>query len=902
MQYIEYSARNAALKYEKSSHNPNISDNVNTLWILKGVKTMQSTARVKTKGYIKAAVFAGNVLIILAMIMMCINYVRMQKVQNRTQAMNAFSPTVASMHKALRNYMISQQRSCNDWAVYINSRNMTLAEAIDYLNDSVSVEGKMGHIVDYDTLMGFSSESDKDGNSYVDYSHQENHVEMTFDGIETDGIDDTVYITKTYINPINELESVGFCQDICLREESGAKKHWMLVRVIPLSMIEERSEFPAGYEDGELSIISESGEYVVRTKSFYGDNFWEFLKENNPDRPRIDRIKNDFINDDIQVAELSNGEGKTSYYVCLQAKVNSKIYYVGYIPADSIVDTYVDFTMVGIVLAGFMLMLLVNGAYIFYVNTKLRESIEQTRMANEAKTRFLSSMSHDIRTPMNAIVGFTSIASSHMNDPEQVQDCLQKISLASNHMLTLVNDILDISKVESGKITLNPMVFSLSEVMTNIVNIVRPQVREKNLDLKVHLHEIEYEYLFADELRINQIFMNILSNAVKYTNEGEIVVSLEEKLSETDEASVDLTYTVQDTGIGMSKALVENMYQSFVRAIDTRVDKIQGTGLGLAITKQMVDLMDGTIDCESEPGVGTKFTVNLTLPVADRPADDFVLPPMHMLLVDDDEVFIETARATFESMGVTVDVAYSGRRAVEMVAKKHAAGKDYPVIIVDWCMHGMNGVETTKAIREEVGDDVPIIIASTYDWAEVEEEASEIGISSFINKPFFKSTVYAKMNEILRFDEEEVPAVSDDDFSDLEGMNLLVAEDNDLNWEILQEILSENGIDSIRAENGQICVDMLTRAKHGTYDAVIMDIQMPVMNGYEATREIRRMNSADKCSIPIIAMTADAFAEDVQACVNAGMDGHVAKPIDVRKLLVTLREVGLGRRNTIKKG
>lgn len=863
---------------------------------------MQPITYVRTKGYIRAAVFVSNIIIVLAMIMMCINYVRMQKINNRTQAMNAFVPTVSSMQKALRNYMLSQQRSCNDWAVYINSQDMTLAEAIDYINSSVSVEGKMGHIVDYDTLMGFSSRPDANGNSSVDYSLQESHFELTFEGIEQNTIDDDiVYITKTYTNPINGLESVGFCQDVCLREENGGEKHWMLVRVIPLEMIEERCEFPAGYEDGELTLISESGEYIVRTKSFSGENFWDFAKANNPDRPRIDRLKSDFLKGDNQVVELLNSDGKTGYYVCLQAVVNGKIYYVGYIPEDSIVDTHVDFTMVGIVLTGFLVMVLVDGAYIFYVNRKLLESIEQTKMANEAKTRFLSSMSHDIRTPMNAIVGFTAIAANHLNEPEQMKDCLSKISLASNHLLTLINDILDISKVESGKMTLNPMVFSLSEVTANIVNIARPQVKAKNLGFKVHVHEIEYEYLFADELRINQIFINLLSNAIKYTAEGEIVISLEEELSETDEASVDLTYTVQDTGIGMTEEFMKNMYNSFTRAIDTRVDKIQGTGLGLAITKQMVDIMGGTIECESEPGVGTKFTVKMTLPIADKLTDDLVLPPLHILLVDDDEVFLETAGATFNSMGVTVDYAHSGKQAVEMVAKKHATGNDYPIIIIDWCMPEMNGLETTNAIRQEVGDSVPIIIISAYDWTEIEEEAAGLGVSAFINKPLFRSTIYTKMNEILQFNKEEIKTISDDDFSDLEGMNLLVAEDNDLNWEIIQEVLDENGIDSIRAENGQICVDMLNRAKHGTYDAVIMDIQMPVMNGYEATRAIRQLSSADKSSIPIIAMTADAFAEDVQACINAGMDGHVAKPIDIRKLFVTMREVGLGRQNTMKK-
>ncbi len=508
--------------------------------------------------------------------------------------------------------------------------------------------------------------------------------------------------------------------------------------------------------------------------------------------------------------------------------------------------------------------------------------------ANNAKTQFLSSMSHDIRTPMNAIIGMTTLASKHLDDPDYMKKCLGKMSLASRHLLTLINDVLDISKVESGKMVLNPIVFSLSDTVTNLVNIVRQQITEKGLLFNIRVHNIYAEHLFGDELRLNQIFINLLSNAVKYTpTGGQIWMDLKEESVEGHDDLVRLTYVVEDTGIGMSQEFQQNMYESFVRADAKNYGNMQGTGLGLTISKRMVDLMDGDIQCESELGQGTKFTVTITLPIADRIMEELILPPIDTLLVDDDEVFLESAAETLRVMGVTPYCVKSGAEAIVAAKERHRKGNGFPVIIVDWKMPGMDGVETIRRIRAEVGEDVSIIVVSAYEWEEIGQEAIDAGANGFISKPFFPSSVFENMQEILGLaSHPEEDYVTPDER--LQGMNILVAEDNDINWEIAEEILGMYGVTTTRAENGQECVDILRNSRDKEYDMVLMDIRMPILDGYGATQVIRESAREYVRNIPIVAMTADAFSDDILKCMEIGMNGHLAKPINIKNLLTVL--------------
>ena len=490
---------------------------------------------------------------------------------------------------------------------------------------------------------------------------------------------------------------------------------------------------------------------------------------------------------------------------------------------------------------------------------------------------------------MNAITGLTAIAERNLDDKESTREYLRKITLASNHLLTLINDILDISKVESGKINLSPQTFSIVETVENLVNLSQPMVKEKNIAFSFRVSRMEREYLYADQLRLNQIYINILSNAIKYTEPGgSVSVDLREEESPKS-GCTRLTYIVSDSGIGMSPEFMENMYQPFSRQTDSRVNSIQGTGLGLAITKQMVDLMEGAIDCQSEQEKGTTFTVVLDLPVADRQREDMTLEPMDVLVVDDDEILLETAADTLKSLGANADRAKSGEEALGMIAQRNSAGQAYRVVILDWKMPDADGVETIRRIRTELKSDVPILLISAYDASDIEEAAKEAGANGFISKPLFRSTLYDKINELLGNEAKSVEP--ENDYSDLQGMNILIAEDNDINWEIISTMLRMFGITTERAKNGRICVEKMQQAAEGSYALIFMDIQMPEMNGLDATRAIRALDDPWKSSIPIIAMTADAFSENIAECLDAGMNGHIAKPIDMKLVLKEIRRI-----------
>jgi CheY-like chemotaxis protein/anti-sigma regulatory factor (Ser/Thr protein kinase) len=414
-------------------------------------------------------------------------------------------------------------------------------------------------------------------------------------------------------------------------------------------------------------------------------------------------------------------------------------------------------------------------------------------------------------------------------------------------------------------------------------------IKEKNIEFRIHINRMEKEYLYADQLRMNQIYINILSNAIKYTEPGGCVnVDLSEEKSEVP-GCVRLKYVVADTGIGMSPEYMETMYQPFSRQTDSRVSSIQGTGLGLAITKQMVDLMGGTIECQSEPGNGTTFTVILDVSEAERQREELRFEDVDVLIVDDDEIMLETLEDELESIGASAELAQSGDEAIEMIKSRHNSERDYSIVIIDWKMPDMDGVETIRRIREEFNSEIPILLISAYDWSDIEDKAKEAGANGFVSKPIFRSTLYNKINELIG--EETQSFEPEDDYSDIEGMHILIAEDIDINWEIISNMLSMFGITCDRAENGRVCVDMMKSAAEGSYELIFMDIQMPEMNGLDATREIRKLENSWANSIPIIAMTADAFSENVTECMNVGMNGHIAKPIDIKLVIKEIRRI-----------
>lgn len=514
---------------------------------------------------------------------------------------------------------------------------------------------------------------------------------------------------------------------------------------------------------------------------------------------------------------------------------------------------------------------------------QLQQAREEAEHANKAKSEFLSNMSHDIRTPMNAIVGMTAIARANIDNKQQVNDCLKKISLSSKHLLGLINDVLDMSKIESGKMSLNMEQVSLREVLDGITTIVQPQIKIKHQNFNVIVRHIEQENVYCDSVRLNQVLLNLLSNAIKFTSEeGTIEIYLDQEPSPLGDDYVRTHIRVKDNGIGMSEEFQKKIFESFSREDSKRVHHTEGSGLGMAITKYIVDAMKGTIELKSELGYGTQFHITFDLEKATVPEQEMILPNWKMLIVDDDQQLCETTVVALKDIGVESEWTLDGESAVEMTVDAHKARKPYDIILLDWKLPGIDGIETARRIRKRLGDDnVPILLISAYDWSEIEKEAREAGINGFISKPLFKSTLFYGLKSFAGESEQAAkPAEEEPKENNLKGIHVLLAEDNELNWEIAEALLDSVGITCDHAENGQICVDMFTNSKPGTYQAILMDIRMPIMTGYEATPLIRQSKHPDK-DLPIIAMTADAFADDMKKCLECGMNAHIAKPIDI---------------------
>ncbi len=520
----------------------------------------------------------------------------------------------------------------------------------------------------------------------------------------------------------------------------------------------------------------------------------------------------------------------------------------------------------------------------------LREACEAANYANAAKSDFMSRMSHDIRTPMNAIIGMTAIAGKYLEDKERVEDCLRKITVSSRHLLSLINEVLDMSKIESGKIDLAEEEVNLSDLIGNLVTMIRPSMQERKHNFDVHIAKVEHERVIGDTMRMQQIFMNILGNSAKYTNPGgNIEMEIHEKPSSMHGYGC-YEFVFRDNGIGMSKEFLEKLFEPFSRAEDSRVSKIEGTGLGMTIARNIARRMNGDITVESEIGKGTKFVVTLILKLADAEAPDTEkLMDLPVLVVDDDKNASEMTCLVLENIGMKGEYVLSGREAVHRVWERHRNSQDYFAGILDWKMPEMDGIETARAIREKVGSDVPIIILSAYDWSAVEEEARRAGVNGFISKPLFKSRLVYLFNQIVEKDKsKELSEAEAFAGVALNGKRILLVEDNELNREIAEEIIGETGVTVEIAENGREALEKFEKAAENYYDMILMDIQMPVMNGYEASGAIRKLPRKDAAEIPIIAMTANAFTEDIQRSKNAGMNEHLTKPLDIGQLMKCL--------------
>ncbi len=823
----------------------------------------------------------------VSMVVFVVIYATFESKKTKQTQIEHFENTTITMEHVTENYFEGEQRICDVWATHINSQGMTIDEATSFICTSHVLQKASAHIIYQDTLAGKSTRDAKDNIIISDVSYKGYDLVNDLSWIQN--APESINVSRVFQNPINSEDTIAFAHYITLKE-GGVSKPAILLRLLPESELIAKWVFPKEeFGTAELAIIDAKGGYIIQGESYKNSNFLDFYRYyNDVDLATAEEVFKDITSKPGSKMVL-NSKGQKCILAYSPVDEDGTWTLLSLMPYKNLVSGTQNWLLIGVTAVGLLVLFIFDLMVMLYFNKQLQITAKEARSASKAKTDFLSTMSHDIRTPMNAIIGLTTISEKNLGDEKIVKENLRKINLASNHLLTLINDILDISKVESGKLNLVPQSFSIVESVENLMNLSQPMIKEKNIDFTFHISRFDKEYLFADQLRLNQIFINLLSNAIKYTDpHGSVSVDMKEEPSEK-EGCVKLTFKVSDTGIGMSPEFLANLYQPFSRQTDSRVNKIQGTGLGLAITKQMVDLMQGTIDCQSEQGKGTTFTVVLDLPIAEHQRAEMKLENMDVLIVDDDEILLETAVDTMDSLGLNAEKATGGLEALGMIKHREQEGKNYDIVIIDLKMPDIDGIETVRRIREEIKSKVPILLISAYSYSDVEDQAKEAGVSGFLSKPLFRSTLYDKISEILGTEKESVE--QENDYSDLEGMNILVAEDNDINWEIISTLLSMYGINTERAENGRVALEKVKSAEKGRYSLVFMDIQMPEMNGLDATRAIRNLEDPWASRLPIVAMTADAFSENVTECLQAGMQGHIAKPIDIKLVIKVIQKI-----------
>lgn len=649
-------------------------------------------------------------------------------------------------------------------------------------------------------------------------------------------------------------------------------------------------------------IIDSKGNFVIRSGNAYRESYFDRIISEVQDNHKggaeeyIKELQEAIENGDAY-SKLVSINGEKRYTYCTPLAENLDWYLVTVMNSEAM-DTPISSLdvqrLIIMIASSVMILVAMSVMFIKYFRFSIRqmedlnEAKKKAVQSDKAKSEFLSSMSHDIRTPMNAIIGMTEIALKNIKDPERVVDCLGKVKLSSKHLLGLINDVLDMSKIESGKMTLNMNQMSLREAMDDIVNIMQPQVKARNQYFDIFIQSIQTENVFCDSVRLNQVLLNLLSNATKFTpEEGRIDVHLYQEDSPQGEEYVRTHFIVEDTGIGMSEEFQKKIFDSFERENSDQVAKIMGTGLGMSITKAIVDLMDGTIELKSEQDKGSRFHIALDLKKSDIDEKDMMLPHWDVLVVDDNEQLCTSAVVNLQELGVHTEWSLDGRQAIRMIEDRHLQNNDYDFVLIDWKMPHMNGIEVIREMRNVTqGKKVPAFLISAYDWSELEEEVEESEIEGFISKPLFKSTLYLylrKYMEGITYEEDEEEEI------DFEGKHILLAEDIDVNWEFISEILGSVGLILERAINGRECLEKFEASEIGFYDAILMDIRMPVMNGYDATVAIRKLERSDN-GLPIIAMTADAFSDDAQHCLEVGMDAHIAKPIDLKECMRTLQK------------
>ncbi len=725
--------------------------------------------------------------------------------------------------------------------------------------------------------------------------------------VDTDTILDELkengdFVTRGFNESGDEILIFGISADYRLADGG---KSIALMAGIPMKNLNESLFLKTDDSGMYFHVIDNQGDFIIKNAEVSYDNYFDHVLsdsehfDTDSSQQIVKKLKEEMEAFE-EYSSLVHCFGEEKYIYCSPVSKEGKVdwYLVAIMPQGELTECISRLDSVRLKMTIVSILIIVASMLVMFVAyykmtrahmKELAQSKAEADRASRAKSEFLSSMSHDIRTPMNAIIGMTDIAMKHGQDPEQITECLKKIKLSSRHLLGLINDVLDMSKIESGKMELNEHPMSLRDVMSDIVNIVQSQIKQKGQHFDVFIRDIISENIRCDNIRLNQVLINILSNAVKFTpEEGRIDIYMYQEPSPKGEEYVRTHFRVKDTGMGMSEEFQKRVFETFTREETVEVQQITGTGLGMPIVKSIVELMGGTIELHSKLQQGTEFHITLDLKKEEISEKDMKLPESwSILVVDNNEQLCSSVVSNLEELGVHADWTTDGQKAVEMVEASHDNQKDYDFILIDWKMPGMDGIQTMHEIRKRWKQEVPMFLISAYDWSDVEEQIDVSVIDGFIPKPLFKSTLYEKLIQYV--DGFDGPNMHEEEKEvTFAGKRILLAEDIDINWEVACGMLEPTGLKFERAVNGKDCVEKFEKSESGYFDAILMDVRMPVMNGYDATRAIRKLERPDK-DLPIIAMTADAFSDDVQVCLDCGMNGHLSKPIDYRECIRVLQ-------------
>ena len=808
---------------------------------------------------------------------------------NRSSAMNATA------------LLDSWEVKLNDIIQYADIHNLSKGELLDMINDANSSGDRYFELIGGD-YTGVLAKKDEGGTYPVlDYSNGSySTLQNIFD--RADGEIEEIGYAPEYTDGGKTAEKFfAIYRYLSIVDEDNILQPYTLMLAASSENVLEVLNSHNDYVGQSSVLIDASGNYIVSNRDFKSSNFFQYLY-----------VYNDLTLDEKNsVKEEMNENGSGVLYYKNAGTVvedcvfsydrmpNSNWFCVTCVPLSSFHTPTFNINYIIHAIIFLLVLLITDVLWLQAMNSRLRISILREKEAGAAKGSFMSRMSHEIRTPLNAVIGYNTIARNEMlnvrSEDERkqaimkVMDCLDKSEIASKHLLTIINDVLDMAAIESGKIKVAHERFDFKGLITSLTTIFYTQARAKGIEFEVIFDTLTEEWFVGDQMRTNQILTNLLSNAVKFTPEGGSV-TLKINQPEADTNASHIHFEVNDTGIGMTQEYLSHIWTPFEQADSSISRRFGGTGLGLSITKNLVDILGGTISVKSTPGTGTEFTVDLTFEPTEQTestqAYDFSI--VNALVVDDDISTCDYIRLLFTRCGASCASVTSGADAVKAIQIAMEKGERYTIFLVDWKMPNMDGIETIKEIRKLLGNDTPVIVLTAYDYTEIADKAIEAGVSKFISKPLFQSSLFDLL--VNTSGKQMHTKMERHDSFDFTGARVLLAEDNLMNMEIAKKILESTGLIVDSAWNGREAVEMFTASEAGTYIAILMDVHMPEMNGHEATRAIRSSQHHEAKTIPIIAMTADAFAENVAEAYESGMDAHISKPIDIRTLLNTLKK------------